>query len=164
MGLINKIKEYRRTRMFEKCFSKQKWVGNTFMNFCEGKDAVEWGFLDGFELYCLNCPHLPVELKAEMYKEGLLKRRKQNEFMAKYLCEPVQPRVSHGPWHSCSYKHGELIYDGSWEDGKWYEWKDIFGNVEEARMKLDTPDHFFPPTDVIKEEDVVAYREVRYGD
>lgn len=57
MGLINKIKEHRRARMFEKCFSKQKRVGHTFMNICEGKDAVEWGLLDGFELYCLNCPH-----------------------------------------------------------------------------------------------------------
>ena len=81
-----------------------------------------------------------------------------------YLGEPVQPRVSHNLWHPCSYVHGELIHDGTWEDGKWYEWKDIFGNVEKARMKLDTPDHFFPPTGVIKEEDVVAYREVRYED
>lgn len=75
----------------------------------------------------------------------------------------VKPKISYGPWKPCSYIHGELVHDGTWEGDKWYEWKDKFGNVEEARMKFDTPDHFFPPTDVIKEEDVVAFREVKYG-
>lgn len=107
MGLINKIKEYRRTRMFEKCFSKQKWAGHTFMNICEGKDAVEWGLLDGFELYCLNCPHFIVELKAEVYKEGLLKRRKENEFMTKHIGEPVK----------CPYcQEGHALVEGKTND------------------------------------------------
>ena len=70
-------------------------------------------------------------------------------------------KITHGAWHSCEYKNGELFHDGSWVDGKWYEWKDIHGNIEEARMKLDTPDHFYPPTDIIREEDVVAYREIK---
>lgn len=67
------------------------------------------------------------------------------------------------PWHPCSYKDFELIHDGSWVDGKWYEWLDKYNNREVARMKLDAFDHFFPKTKVIKEEDVIAFRETRYS-
>jgi hypothetical protein len=67
------------------------------------------------------------------------------------------------PWHPCSYKDFELIHDGSWVDGKWYEWLDKYNNREVARMKLDAFDHFFPKTKAIKEEDVIAFRETRYN-
>lgn len=66
-------------------------------------------------------------------------------------------------WHPCKYEHMKLEHDGSWEDGKWYVWRDADGHEEIARMKLDAYDHFYPPTKVIEEENVVAYREVRWG-
>lgn len=56
-------------------------------------------------------------------------------------------------------EHGSSIY-GSWIDGRWYEWEDIHGNREIARMKLDVIDHFYPQTKIIKEEDVCRYREI----
>lgn len=40
-------------------------------------------------------------------------------------------------WHPCRYVDCKLEHDGSWVDGKWYEWEDIYGNREVARMKLD---------------------------
>ena len=39
--------------------------------------------------------------------------------------------------HPCRYIDCTLEHDGSWVDGKWYEWEDIYGNREVARMKLD---------------------------
>lgn len=66
-----------------------------------------------------------------------------------------------GTWHPCEYVDYHLKHDGTWVDGRWYEWKDKDGNIEIARMKLDTIDHFFPRAEVIKEEDVVAFRETK---
>lgn len=62
-------------------------------------------------------------------------------------------------WHFCSYTCEKLIHDGSWEDGKWYEWLDKYGNKEVARMKSDSYDHFYPPTKTLREKDIVAFRE-----
>ena len=64
------------------------------------------------------------------------------------------------PWHPCGYADGELLHDGSWMGGKWYEWLDRHNNREIARMKEDAQDHFFPSTKVITEENVIAYREI----
>ena len=58
----------------------------------------------------------------------------------------------------------KLEHDGSWVDGKWYEWEDVRGNREVARMKLDAIDHFYPHTKIIKEEDVCRYRELEEGE
>ena len=63
-------------------------------------------------------------------------------------------------WHPCRYIDSTLEHDGSWIDGRWYEWEDIHGNREIARMKLDAIDHFYPETRTIKEEDVCRYREI----
>lgn len=65
-------------------------------------------------------------------------------------------------WHPCSYDENgmKLKHDGTWEDGKWYEWLDKYDNREIARMKKDCLDHFFPPTKIIKEQDVIAFREI----
>lgn len=65
------------------------------------------------------------------------------------------------PWHPCKYENYELIHDGSWSEGRWYEWLDKYNNREVARMKLDMLDHFYPQTKIIKEEDVIAFREIR---
>lgn len=35
--------------------------------------------------------------------------------------------------HPCRYIDCTLEHDGSWVDGKWYEWEDIYGNREVAR-------------------------------
>ena len=64
-------------------------------------------------------------------------------------------------WHPCRYIDCTLEHDGSWVDGKWYEWEDIYGNREVARMKLDAMDHFYPNTKIIKEENVRRYREIK---
>ena len=66
-------------------------------------------------------------------------------------------------WHPCRYIDFTLEHDGSWIDGRWYEWEDIHGNREIARMKLDAIDHFYPETKTIKEEDVCRYRETEEG-
>lgn len=66
-------------------------------------------------------------------------------------------------WHPCKYEGYELIHDGTWVDGRWYEWLDKYNNREIARMKLDAFDHFFPNTKFIKEEDVIAFRETMYN-
>lgn len=67
-------------------------------------------------------------------------------------------------WHPCRYVDCKLEHDGSWVDGKWYEWEDIYGNREVARMKLDAMDHFYPNTKIIKEENVRRYREIMEGE
>ena len=78
-------------------------------------------------------------------------------------------------WHPCRYEPigdaadwdgiddflGHLEDDGTWEDGRWYEWLDKYDNREVARMKLDAYDHFSPPTKIIREQDVIAFRELR---
>lgn len=62
-------------------------------------------------------------------------------------------RESHGnAWHPCQYVDCKLEHDGSWVDGKWYEWEDVRGNREVARMKLDAIDHFYPHAKIIKGE------------
>lgn len=63
-------------------------------------------------------------------------------------------------WHPCKYKDFELVHDGTWVSGRWYEWLDKYGNREVARMKDDAIDHFYPPTEQIKEEDVLAFRSL----
>ena len=68
---------------------------------------------------------------------------------------------TNNPWHPCSYNDDKLEHDGTWKDGKWYKWLDKYGNQEIARMKLDAYDHFYPQTAVIKEEDVIAFREIK---
>ena len=72
--------------------------------------------------------------------------------------KPVEPN----PWHPCSYDENDpkLMHDGTWVDGKWYEWLDKYDNREKARMKLDAIDHFFPSTKIIREQDVIAFREI----
>ena len=67
-------------------------------------------------------------------------------------------------WHPCQYVDCKLEHDGSWVDGKWYEWEDVRGNREVARMKLDAIDHFYPHAKIIKEEDVCRYRELEEGE
>lgn len=68
--------------------------------------------------------------------------------------------ASNNVWHPCTYEEYTLYHDGTWVDGRWYEWLDKFGNKEAARMKIDAFDHFYPPTKIIKEEDVIAFREL----
>lgn len=64
-------------------------------------------------------------------------------------------------WHPCSYENMQIVDpSGLWEDGKWYEWKDCHGDVEVARIKRDSCDHFFPDTKIIQEKNVVAFREI----
>ena len=67
-------------------------------------------------------------------------------------------------WHPCQYVDCKLEHDGSWIDGKWYEWEDVHGNREVARMKLDAIDHFYPHAKIIKEEGVCRYRELEEGE
>ena len=69
-----------------------------------------------------------------------------------------------GEWHRCKYINGKLIHDGTWEDCKWYEWLDEYGAKKYARMKYDAIDHFFPPTKKLKEDCVVAFRELEKED
>ena len=67
-------------------------------------------------------------------------------------------------WRPCSYdtyEDSKLEHDGSWVDGRWYEWLDKYGNREVARMKLDAVDHFYPSTKTIKEDDVIAFRALK---
>ena len=74
-------------------------------------------------------------------------------------------RESHGnAWHPCQYVDCKLEHDGSWVDGRWYEWEDIHGSREVARMKLDAIDHVYPYAKIIKEEDVCRYRELEEGE
>ena len=65
-------------------------------------------------------------------------------------------------WHPCEYEGVKLIIkdDYEWIDGRWYMWKDKYGNIEKGRMKLDAMDHFFPDTKIIKEDDVIAFKEI----
>lgn len=65
-------------------------------------------------------------------------------------------------WHPCHMpgEFSHLEHDGTWVPGRWYEWIDIYGNIEVARMKADAWDHFFPDTKIIKEEDVMAFRDI----
>lgn len=85
-------------------------------------------------------------------------------FIANSIDQWLNKNLSVRPWHQCEYVDYHLKHDGSWVDGRWYEWKDRYGNIEIARMKLDAIDHFFPRAEIIKEEDVVAFRETKGSD
>ena len=61
-------------------------------------------------------------------------------------------------WHECKYENLKLEHDGTWEDGKWYEWLTKDGKIINATMKDDAYDHFYPSVE-INEEDVIAFRE-----
>lgn len=76
----------------------------------------------------------------------------------------LECKGDYNEWHPCRYIDCTLEHDGSWVDGKWYEWEDIYGNREVARMKLDAMDHFYPNTKIIKEENVRRYREIMEGE
>ena len=93
---------------------------------------------------------------------GAVVRLKNGDFIE---CAPecIELVGEDATWHPCEYVHCKLEHDGSWVDGKWYVWRDVDGNEEIARMKLDGYDHFYPSTRIIEEEKVVAYREVRWG-
>lgn len=84
----------------------------------------------------------------------------------KYWMEiPDVPRDNKATWHPCTYVDGKLKHDGTWKDGRWYEWMDKNDNREKARMKDDAFDHFWPEADIL-EEDIIAFREiegVNYG-
>lgn len=93
----------------------------------------------------------------EEYNEGYEQAKKELELK-------LFGKISDGTcevsiWHPCKYEHMRFIYDDIWEDGAWYEFLDKYDNREVARMKLDGQDHLFPPTKIIKEEDVIAYRK-----
>ena len=61
--------------------------------------------------------------------------------------------------HKCHYENISLIYDkdDEPEDGAWLWWYDNLGNAERARMKFDAYDHFFPDTELIKEENIIGW-------
>lgn len=63
-------------------------------------------------------------------------------------------------WHKCYYDETKLQHDGTWRGGKWYVWRDKYGNEEVARMKEDAIDHFLPPAKIIEHENIVAFREI----
>lgn len=73
------------------------------------------------------------------------------------MSDPENKKV----WHPCAYQNYRLEHDGTWVDGKWYEWLDKYDNREVARMKLDAITHFFPQTTIIKEENIIAFRSLR---
>lgn len=75
------------------------------------------------------------------------------------IVEPFFKTIVIAQIHDCKLEH-----DGSWVDGRWYEWEDIHGSREVARMKLDAIDHFYPYAKIIKEEDVCRYRELEEGE
>lgn len=82
------------------------------------------------------------------------------------ICEKwIEADETESPeWRPCCYdfyEDGKLEHDGSWVDGRWYEWLDKYGNREVARMKLDAVDHFYPNSKTIKENDVIAFRVVK---
>lgn len=79
--------------------------------------------------------------------------------------EPLPIDVDELLWNDlelnpCYYAGGKLLHAGTWHPGRWYLWFDKFGNSEICRMKADAFDHFWPETKIIKEENVVAFKEV----
>lgn len=64
-------------------------------------------------------------------------------------------------WNRVSYDHLTLKGVNLPEDGAWSVWKDSLGHIEIARFKYDAMDHFFPPTETIKEENIIAWRSLR---
>ena len=69
------------------------------------------------------------------------------------------PSPDKGFWR-CAYVDGKLLSEVPWEDGRWYKWIDKDGNIEKARMKEERQDYFYPATKVIKERDVIGFREI----
>lgn len=59
------------------------------------------------------------------------------------------------------YDGMKLICDESSRprDGAWNWWVDKFGNIEKCRLKFDIRDHFYPPSQTIKEENVIGWAE-----
>lgn len=97
---------------------------------------------------------VPKEI-GQLRPVGVIDISRELELIKKY-----EEKTMSGAWHPCRYVNLKLEHDGSWVDGRWYEWEDIHGNREVARMKLDAIDHFYPQAKVIKEEDVCRYREL----
>ena len=97
---------------------------------------------------------VPKEI-GQLRPVGVIDISRELELIKKY-----EEKTMSGAWHPCRYVDLKLEHDGSWVDGRWYEWEDIHGNREVARMKLDAIDHFYPQAKVIKEEDVCRYREL----
>lgn len=97
---------------------------------------------------------VPKEI-GQLRPVGVIDISRELELIKKY-----EEKTMSGAWHLCRYVDLKLEHDGSWVDGRWYEWEDIHGNREVARMKLDAIDHFYPHTKIIKEEDVCRYREL----
>lgn len=98
---------------------------------------------------------VPKEI-GQLRPVGVIDISRELELIKKY-----EEKTMSGAWHPCRYVDLKLEHDGSWVDGRWYEWEDIHGNREVARMKLDAIDHFYPQAKVIKEEDVCRYRELK---
>ena len=119
-----------------------------------GRPAHVWGSRDGYLCGCIN-PDCTISLERS--------RKSKAESIEKWNAK--MKRESHGnAWHPCQYVDCKLEHDGSWIDGKWYEWEDVHGNREVARMKLAAIDHFYPHAKIIKEEGVCRYRELEEGE
>lgn len=61
--------------------------------------------------------------------------------------------------HFAHYEDGKVVSldDESYLwDGKWKYWYDCLGNYKLARMKMDTIDHFCPPSE-IKEKNIIGW-------
>jgi hypothetical protein len=69
------------------------------------------------------------------------------------------PAPAKGFWR-CAYVDGKLLSEVPWGDGRWYEWIDKDGYIEKARMKEEWQDYFSPETKVVKERDVIGFREI----
>lgn len=125
--------------------------------------AVTKQSIEEFEKACISdlrvgtvinfCKRSTLFTIEDFIKDGYITR----EELEKYYIYIVKVLAKEG-WNYCKYKNSKLQHDGSWIDGKWYEWLDKYGNKEIARMKLDAIDHFYPNANTIKEEDVIAYR------
>lgn len=90
-----------------------------------------------------------------------LVKHKEDALYEKWIApDETEPEI----WHPCSYdeyEDGKLEHDGTWVDGRWYEWLDKYGNREFARMKKDAIDHFYPSPQIVKEDDVIAFRPMK---
>lgn len=66
-------------------------------------------------------------------------------------------------WYPCVFDNDQLLHKGAIVDGTWYELLDRNGNKEAALIKLGfgSGDHLIPKTDIIKKEDIIAYRKLK---
>ncbi len=127
---------------------------NTGRTYCSVPVELKKLPFDGYLCGCIN-PDCTISLERS--------RKSKAESIEKWNAK--MKRESHGnAWHPCQYVDCKLEHDGSWIDGKWYEWEDVHGNREVARMKLDAIDHFYPHAKIIKEEGVCRYRELEEGE